>query len=78
MMADGGNNHKRKELDTKQDTNTMDNVAYQKKKLKEIHRLTLLPVFDPMWLEHTLGAEAAESLLSELKKMRTPAKKANA
>ena len=36
MMADGGNNHKRKELDTKQDINTMDNVAYQKKKLKDL------------------------------------------
>ena len=68
MMADGKNNHKRKELDTKLHTNTMDDVEFRKWKLKEIHRRTLLPVFDPMWVEHTLGAEAAESLLSELKK----------
>ena len=66
-MADGKNNHTRKELDTKLDTNMMDDVEFRKWKLKEIHRRTLLPVFDPMWVEHTLGAEAAESLLSELK-----------
>ena len=78
MMADGGNNHKRKELDTKQDINTMDNVAYQKKKLKEIHRLTLLPVFDPMWFEHTLGAKAAESLQKLLDKNFTPTEEADA
>ena len=67
-MADGKNNHTRKELDTKHDTNTMDDVEFRKWKIKEIYRRTLLPVFDPMWVEHTLGAEAAESLLSELKK----------
>ena len=78
MIADGKHNHTRKELDTKLDTNTMDDVEFWKWKLKEIHRLTLLPVFDPKWVEHTLGAKAAESLLSELKKMRTPAKEADA
>ena len=56
----------------------MDNVAYQKKKLKEIHRLTLLPVFDPMWLEHTLGAEAAESLQKLLDNIFTPKEEADA
>ena len=55
IMADGKNNHTRKELDTKHDTNTMDDVEFRKWKLKEIHRRTLLPVFDPMWVEHTLA-----------------------
>ena len=73
MMADGKNNHKRKELDTKLDANTMDNVEYQKEKLKIVHQRSWIHIRDPMWVEHTLGAEAAESLLSELKKMRTPA-----
>jgi len=78
MMADGKNNHKRKELDTKLDTNTMDDVEFRKWKLKEIHRRTLLPVFDPMWLEHTLGAEAAESLQKLLDNIFTPTEEADA
>ena len=68
MMADGKNNHTRKELDTKLDTNTMDDVEFRKWKLEEIHRRSFIHIHDPKWVEHTLGAEAAESLLSELKK----------
>ena len=37
MMADGKNNHKCKELDNKLDTNKMDNVEYQKEKLKIVY-----------------------------------------
>jgi len=74
MMADGKNNHKRKELDTKLDANTMDNVEYQKEKLKIVHQCSWIHIRDPMWVEHTLNdTKAAETIQSVLKNMRTPA-----
>ena len=74
MMADGKNNHKRKELDTKLDTNTMDNVEYQKEKLKIVHQRSWIHIRDPRWVEHTLNdTKAAETIQSVLKNMRTPA-----
>ena len=74
MMADGENNHKRKELDTKLDANTMDNVEYQKEKLKIVHQRSFIHCHDPFWAHKILSnidtekAKAAEILLSELKK----------
>jgi len=70
MMADGKNNHKRKELDTKLDANTMDNVEYQKEKLKIVHQRSW--VIPGGW--STLNdTKAAETIQSILKNMRTPA-----
>ena len=54
MMADGKNNHKRKELDTKLDTNTMDNVEYQKEKLKIVHQRSWIHIRDPKWIQNEL------------------------
>ena len=61
--------HEHEEPNTTGDTNTTDNNNVQKKKLKEIHELTLLPVLDSKWVQHTLSRDendtkAAESLLS--------------
>ena len=76
MMADGKNNHKRKELDSKLDANTMDNVEYQKEKLKIVHQRSWIHIRDPKWVEHTLNdtkAAEPETIQSVLINMRTPA-----
>ena len=67
MMADGKNNHKRKELDTKLDTNTMDNVEYQKEKLKIVHQRSWIHIRDPNWVQKIIQQKPLNEIVKETK-----------
>jgi len=80
-ITDTADNVDQKERKTTVDTNTMDD--FQKMKLKEIYRLTLIPAFaGPNWMQKTLSrnnndteaAEAAKSLLRLVNNMGKQAK----
>ena len=67
MMADGKNNHKRKELDTKLDANTMDNVEYQKEKLKIVHQRSWIHIRDPKWVQKIIQQKPLNEIVEETK-----------